>query len=561
MVREPKELSETEDAGKKKVLVIGLDGATFDIIGPLLEEGKLPNLARMSAEGVHSKLYSTILPLSPPAWTSFYTGKNPGKHGIYDFSIRKNGSYASRPTVSLDRKAQGLGDIIGQSGGRSIVINVPLTYPPRPLNGIMITGFPTPTERKDFTHPHELLAQLTERFGEIKIHKPKILYRKGREQEITDETLQITKQQTAITKHLLQSVDWRFALSVFDAPDIIGHYFWAYLDSNHPKYDAKLAGPVKQMVEDIHVQLDHTIGELIEGTSAETLKFVISDHGFGPVYYGVYANNWLLEQKYMYFKKSLPVRARYLAFRNGLHVYNLLQIARKLRLVKSIESAYATRSLLLRLLNLVSLNLDDVDWSRTRVYSQGNLGQLYLNLKGREPEGIVSPEEADGLIKELIAKLHNLEDPRTHKRIFNEVYAGYEIYSGDAATSAPDVVFLDEKMIYAAHRMFELGSNRLVTKHPIYSGNHKMDGIMFLTGRDVKPVDAPLNKRINLIDLAPTILYYLGSPVPRDMDGSVLEELFVQPEGPKRVVEYAYQVTESQRIQSSLQKLAQGPRI
>src|SRR5437016_10961608 len=154
-----------------------------------------------------------------------------------------------------------------------------------------------------------------------------------------------------------------------------------------------MAAAVKQMVEDIHVELDRAIGELLPVAGPDALKLVISDHGFGPVYYGVYVNNWLLEQKYMHFKKNLPVRTRYFAYRHGLHVYNLLRIAKKLRLVKSIESAYATRSLMLRLLRTTSISMDDVDWQRTSVYSQGNFGQVYLNMKGREPEIIVCPDE------------------------------------------------------------------------------------------------------------------------------------------------------------------------
>jgi predicted AlkP superfamily phosphohydrolase/phosphomutase len=540
---------------RPRVLVVGLDGATFDLIQPLLDAGKLPNMAKIASEGVQMKLRSTILPLSPPAWTSFLTGKNPGSHGIYDFAIRAKGTYDFRPTTSLDQKSRTIWDVVGSSGGISIIVNVPLTYPPTPLRGSMITGFPTPSELGDYAYPPDLLERLKERFGSINVHKPKVLYRKGREREITDETNQITKQQTEITKYLMEKSTWVLTVSVFDATDVIGHYFWAYLDPNHPKYDPKLAGPVTEMVEEVHVTLDRAIGELTSAVGADTLKIVMSDHGFGPVYYGVYVNNWLLQEKYMQFRRALAVRARYFAFRHGLNVYNLLRLARKLRLVKSIESAYSTRSLALKVLDLISLSLKDIDWSATRVYSAGNMGQLYLNLEGREPNGIVKKEEAQSLINELVAKIKTLEDPATGKAMFDAVFAGREVFSGPQSSIAPDVVFLDQQMVYAAHRMFELGSNKLVTPHPIYSGNHKMDGILLSSGKYVKKAGASLDSSPRLVDLAPTILQYLGYAIPEDMDGRVLTELFEWPEE-RRLVHYAKPPEESARIQQSIRKLA-----
>jgi len=546
------------DGLRSKVLVIGLDGATFDLIWPLFKEGKLPNLAKMVDLGVHSKLYSTVLPLSPSAWTSFATGKNPGKHGVYDFSKRIEGTYKHRPTTSLDVKTNTLWDYIGSRGGRSIVINVPLTYPPKPLNGFMITGFPTPTQRGDYTYPRELLAMLKSKFGEVKIHKPRVLYRKGREEEITRTLIEITKQQAAITHYLMQLVHWNLAISVFDATDVIGHYFWAYLDKNHPKYDHKLAEPVRRMVTDVHVELDRAIGKLNESVGDDHLELAISDHGFGPVYKGVYVNNWLLEQKYMYFKRSWAVRAKYLAYRHGFHVYNLLRAAKKLRLVKSVESAYSTKSRALRLLRLISLTFDNIDWMRTRVYSYGNFGQLYVNLKGDEPEGIVSREEVDSLVKELVAKIRVLEDPENHEHMFDSIYLAAELYNGPETGAAPDVIFLDTDMKYAPHRMFELGSNRLVTPHPVYSGNHKMDGVLFMKGKGVKKIEDFPQAQINLIDLAPTILHYLGIRIPDDTDGRVLEEFFeASSDFAQRGVEYwSAEIAEVQRIRSSLRKVA-----
>jgi predicted AlkP superfamily phosphohydrolase/phosphomutase len=510
---------------RSKVLVIGLDGATFDLIGPMMKERKLPNLQKIASRGVHSKLRSTILPLSPTAWTSFSTGTNAGKHGIYDFSKRMKGSYDYYPTTSLDNNRPSLWDIIGSFGGRSIVVNVPLTYPARPISGVMISGFPTPAGVEDFIYPKDLLPTLESFLGrKVDVRRPLVLHRKGHEREITEKLIDITRHQTELTKCLMQNLNWNLTVSVFDATDLIGHYFWAHLDRNHPKHDRRLAEPVRDMVEEIHIELDKAIGQLIELAGKDSVVFVISDHGFGPVYYGVYINNWLLEKKYMRFKKDFIVRAKYWAYRRGLNTYNLLQLSNKLRLVKSIESAYSKHSKALRLLKLTTLSMDDIDWTQTKVYSAGNLGQLYLNLKGREPNGVVPKEEADDLVDQLMTDLSKLADPKTGQRIFDNIYKSRDIFSG--STDSPDIVFFDNEMRYSAHRMFELGSNKLVTPHPIYSGNHKMEGVFFAAGSGIKSIAETKSVEPQLMDLAPTILHCLGSYVPNGMDGRVLEEIF-----------------------------------
>jgi len=535
------------EEGHKRALVVGLDGATFDLIRPLVEKGKMPNLARMQEQGISTELRSTILPLSPPAWTTFLTGKNPGAHGIYDFAKRVEGTYSFAPTTSLDMRSRAIWNAIEAQGGSSILVNVPLTYPPASFKGFMITGFPTPTERRDYTHPAGLLQELEKEFGSVNIHKPKVLYKKGREREITDETIAITKQQTAVMKYLMGRIDWNLTVTVYDATDVLGHYFWAYLDPAHPKYDSKMAPEVIQMVEDMHVSLDDAIGDLASAVGPDTLKLVISDHGFGPVYYGVYINNWLVSEKYMKFKRSLRVKVKHFAFRNGFNVYNMLRVARRLGLVKSIESAYSTRSYALQLLNMISLGFQDVDWESTRVYSSGNMGQLYLNLAGREPKGIVKAEEAGPLVRELIEKIKVLKDPATGKVMFDMVYAGSEIYTGASSQAAPDVIFLDQQMVYAAHRMFELGSSRLVTLHPIYSGNHKMDGILVAQGTGVTPGSKPKSEP-NLVDLAPTILSYLGYRIPGEMEGEAIPEL----SGGAPVWE---RIQESQKVNSAIREI------
>ncbi len=395
----------------------------------------------------------------------------------------------------------------------------------------MISGFPTPTSSEDYTYPRELLPALRERFGEIDIHKPPVMYWKGKEAEITQKLLKITKRQTEITRYLMKSMEWNLTISVYDATDIIGHYFWAYLDKGHPRYDPEMAERVRPMVEEVHTELDRGVGELTEAAGPDSLRLVISDHGFGSVYYGVYVNNWLLEKEYMHFKATPRIKAKSWAYRHGLHTYNILKVAKRLRAIRSVESAYSAKSPMLRLLKMTALSMDDIDWKRTKVYSAGNFGQLYLNIEGREPEGIVdSGAGVERLTLELLSGLRALKDPSTGRRMFDHIYTRSEIFSGEADIDSPDIVFFDEEMKYSAHRMFELGSNKLVTPHPIYSGNHKMDGILFMDGAGVRRSSDLPRTPLRLIDLAPTILHRLGRPIPGEMDGRVLLELFE--EGP-----------------------------
>jgi predicted AlkP superfamily phosphohydrolase/phosphomutase len=445
-----------------------------------------------------------------------------------------NGSYEYTPTTSLDGRAKTIWETIGERGGKSIVINVPLTYPPKAFKGVMISGFPTPVSRGDYTHPRGLLSSLKERFGNVDIHKPPVLYRKGIEESLTEKLLEITRQQTEITKYLMDSMDWNLTISVYDATDVMGHYFWAYLDRDHPKYDPKLAERVSQEVKDVHIALDHAIGELAEAAGPEAMTLVVSDHGFGPVYYGVYMNNWLLEKGYLHLKNSIGTRTKYWAFKRGLHTYNLLQLAKALRIVRSIESAYSSKSMPVRLLRATALSMGNIDWDTTRVYSSGNLGQLYLNLKGREPRGTVDPKDAEALVSELVVAIKELEDPSTHRRMFDYVRAKSDAFVGDANSNAPDVIFFDEEMKYSAHRMFELGSSKLVTLHPLYSGNHKMDGIMFACGPRIKNISSTSipGAPPAVVDLAPTILHWLGCDIPDEVDGRPLYELFEDERAP-----------------------------
>src|SRR5439155_11623305 len=190
-----------------------------------------------------------------------------------------------------------------------------------------------------------------------------------------------------------------------------------------------------------------------------------------PVYYAVYMNNWLMTNKYLRLKRSTGTRFRRMLFGLGITTDFLFRSAKKLRLVGSKTFTYSKKSRSLELAKKFSLTRDDIDWGVSRVYSYGNYGQFFLNVKGREPQGLVEPgDEYKALIAELVGKLGELKDPKTDRILFDIIYTKDQVYSGRFFDRAPDIVFFDSSMTYRAHRLFEFGSKSMIAPDPIYSG-------------------------------------------------------------------------------------------
>src|SRR5215467_514791 len=467
-----------------RVIVVGLDGATLDIMKPMMAEGRLKNFSKLAHEGTMGKLTSTILPLSATAWNTFSTGTNPGKHGIYDFSRRVPGTYTHAPVTSKERTGKTLWEYLSEAGKKCLIINVPLTYPPEPVNGIMISGFPYPEGRRDYAIPKAVLDQIEKELGITHLHKPSPHFLKpGDERKLMDDLLKITSDQAKVVVHLMRSEPWDLLATVFDATDVVSHFFWQYIDKDNPQYDEEKAKEFGPLFYDIYDSVDTAFGQIREELRDDDNVFVISDHGFGPVYYAVYMNNWLLENKYLKLRSTMGTRFRRGMFRIGVTTDFLFRTAKRLGLVGSKTYAYGKRSRSLELAKALSLSLDDIDWDETLVYSYGNYGQFFLNVKGREPRGKVDRgDQYNRLRDELKSKVRELKDPKTGRILFDIIYTNEEVYSGPQFDVAPDIVFFDSTMTYRAHRLFEFGSRNMIAPDPIYSGSHRMDGVLFASG-------------------------------------------------------------------------------
>jgi len=531
-----------------KILIIGLDGATFKIIDPLLGQGKLPTLRQLIATGSRAVLRSTLPPISPAAWASFSTGKNPGKHGLYDFVKRNPSGYDPTPVMTWDRKAEPIWSIMGKAGLKVGIVNVPITYPPERVNGFMVSGFPTPPGVDDFTYPKGLLAELRRELPSLALQRTILLPGNEAAQSVYDDTVEVTRRQTELLTYLMGQKEWDLLMTVYDASDTVGHHFWKYFDPNHPLYDPDWARIHRDKIYNIYEVLDENVQKLLKLADKDTLVIVCSDHGFGPIYYCVCFNSWLIKTGLMQVKSSFGSRARYALYKRGLNNDNLFKIASRLKITNT-DFAYQKKSIVSSILNKTTLGLQDVDWSRTLAYSFGNFGPIFLNLKGREPSGIIEPEQYDNVLARVEEEARRLKDPSTGKPIFENMIRGRDVYSGHYTDRGPDLQLYDHEMVYRAQRVFEFGTEKLITLHPVYSGNHDMEGIFIangepiLQGKNAGPFD--------LVDVAPTLLHLLGLSIPQDTDGHVLKEILA----PTSVLPTRVASSEKARIIEQIERL------
>lgn len=513
-----------------KVICIGLDGATFDLIKPFIAQGKLPTFKRLMESGAYSDLRSTVPPVTASAWSSFMTGKNPGAHGLFDFMQRRANSYDLAPVSALDRDGKAVWDLIGEAGKKVIVMNVPITWPPASVNGQLITGMLTPRNAENYTYPKELADELKTAIGEYIVYSDEV-YSKGRGDIFLKALKHSAEQRTRAAEYLMQKYPWDFLTLVFPETDTVSHGLWSAYDPTHHEHDPVQAAKFRDGILEIYQHLDSLITRLTSNLQPPTSILLMSDHGHGPVRNFLYVNNYLAQRGYLKFKPNLASQAKRIAFQLGLtprFAYNILLKLGLGKLRRTLDKRRGGRGLLKRFF----LSFADVDWSRTTAYSIGYIGEVHINLKGREPQGIVNPgDEYERVRDDVIHSLRELKLPNGTPLI-EHIWKKEEIYHGAHLADAPDILFLPRNLETIAFGDFEFGSNRVIEKSFGVSSSHRMNGIFVASGDGIK--NAGEFSGAQLTDLAPTILHLLGLPVPTDMDGRVLTEALAD----ARAVEY-----------------------
>lgn len=514
-----------------QVLVIGIDGATWDLILPWAEQGHLPHLQALMEQGSWGDLVSTIPPVTAPAWCSFMTGRNPGKHGIFDFTSLCPPSYQVNYLNFSSNRASTLWSILSQKGKRVGALNVPLTFPPPQVNGYIIAGMGTPEENSDFVYPHQLRSEIEASIGKIPLdlHHLAHMHSDAARDQALQAFVDIEKVRTRMALYLQEKHPCDLMMLVFTATDQVQHHFWHYMDPHHHHHDPVGAEKYRDAIFRIYRSIDQCIGELVEHMGPETTVIAMSDHGAGPVSRKRFCINLYLEQVGLLKFASTNSQSW---LRQGATFLDR-QLRRWLTQEQKKKLAALFPWARGRLESFITLGA--IDWSQTKAFATEisvTSPNIWINSKGRFSHGTVEPgSQYEEVVETLIEALYELKDPLTGEQVVKKVLRKEEIYGGPHLESAPDLV-LDwwSEDSFVSSPSFPKTDKTSIVSHASdrlksgaeWSGTHRLNGIALLKGPAFRPQFRFPEAQIT--DLAPTILHLLNIPIPSDMDGQVLME-------------------------------------
>lgn len=529
----------------KKVLIIGWDGAPFELIKDLIKGNRLPNLKRIINNGFFGPLETVPYVMSSCAWSTMVTGKNAGKHGIFDFYSNEfeDHSYFRRPINASARQERELWDLLSEHRIKVGAVNVPMTYPAVKVNGFMVAGLLSPSiNDKNFVYPHNLLNNYQE-------SKNYTIDFEGEKNTPKDQFIEsidkMIEARTSLTLYLIEeNKDVDVLFTVFTAPDRFAHYFWHFYDKTHP-YRKNESKEDLEKYEDtlirIYEKLDEKLGIIVRKFEKEMISkdfsiILISDHGISSLKKILHLNKFLNEKGYLKFK---PKEER-----------------------KELGKDILDKN--------VSYIFGKVDWSNTKAYAMGKRGAIHVNLEGREPNGIVNRGDYRRLVEKLKSDLKSIKDPETSETIVKKVYSRDELFFGKNIQKAPDILIFLKEGYFPFGYAFSLDKPGLISVNdkvelPFVTGIESGDGILCIRDKNIKTNATFKNSKIS--DFTPTLLYLLGLHIPKDMDGRVLEEIFKKSYLQKNPIRYeeprektrkkkqVYSEEDAEKIRKRLEKL------
>ena len=434
----------------KRVFVLGIDGTPHTLITRLMQSGNLPNLAELVSEGSLVRYNSTLPWVSSVAWSTYMTGVNAGKHGIYGFVERRPDTYQTFVPTSRHMQGETLWEYLSSLGKRVVVMNVPVTYPPRRVNGVLVSGFLAPSLEKA-TYPPEVARQLKNL--DYRIDADPWLAYEDKVKLLDELDLTLARRAEAMF-HLMEHEEWDFFQCHIMETDRLHHFLWEEMEAEHPTLAPRFYA--------FYHQLDKVIGELRSRLDDHTELMLLSDHGFCGLQQEVDVNHWLAQQGWLTFEVDEPK------------------------------------------------SLQDIS-GKSMAYSLYP-GRIYVNLRGREGRGSVSPgQEYESLCEKIARAALELTDPNSGQRVFQAAHKRQDLYHGPCFDAAPDLVLqpvdgFDPKG--AVHKP------TLTHKGSVLVGMHTFDdAFLYVRGRKIR------QGTWSILDAAPTILELMGVSIPPQMDG------------------------------------------
>lgn len=485
----------------EKTIVIGLDGATFDLLKPWSEAGYLTHFRRLLQEGAHGILKSTVPSTTLPAWTSFATGKNPGKHGCYDFRMPTDSLGRNRFVTSREIPGKTFYELLVEAGKKVTLINLPVSYPPR-IEETVITSLMT--QGSNCVFPPNLIEEMPELEA----------YQIVADTQTAESIRSVEKQRFNVARRLFER-DWDFFFLLFSGSDHISHEMYAEMQEEG---SASRGAKVFQ-------DLDRYLGWFMEHLPPDANLMVMSDHGFQVFSMIFYINSWLAREGYLTLGGNVrPEGEDFLSkMQDEPEEEGRLDLSRLSRSFFEHPRLYRLGKRVyhgLRAFLPFDLHLQSrgVDLSQSVAYAATNECKgVYINDRRRFEDGTVEQEEIHTLREEIIAKLEALTDPFTKQPVFSKVWRKENLYYGNYLSHAPDIVLEPNVFVSFLLRSVEPFENTVVNYH-------NRDGIFLAWGPDVNG-GASVNDA-EIVDLAPTILHLMDLPVPEDVDGKVLQEIF-----------------------------------
>lgn len=450
-----------------RIVVLGFDGASPRLIDEWIDQ--LPVFKAFGEKGILGRTIPPLPAQTPVAWTTFMTGKNPGKHGIFSYATREKGSYERKIIGPEMMKSQTLWHILSEAGKGVAIINVPMSDVDEEMKGLVVPGFLSQSE--GIPYPKRIREEIKNRFGIDRIKGDLDIETLDKAQDDPDRfferTNEITDEMAEVSLYLLREGKWDFFMPVFMGLDRIQHFFWKYIDKDHPNYEeSKFSG----LIKGFYVKVDEIIGDFIKSAGKDTIVMVASDHGFCPVHTEVIVNNYLEE-------------GGFLTSRSGR-----------------------------------------IAVEESKVISYG-YGDIWLNVKGREPRGAITPGEEYEMVRGQV--IENLKEIVIDgKKPIKDVKRREEVWWGTHLNEAPDLTVIFN-IGYQAARWPEITVKnelkRYVNENPRWSGGHDgthdpedVKGVIGMIGPGI---NAGKDINVKLWDVTPTILKLMDVKIPADMDG------------------------------------------